>query len=267
MNNTELKMDELQELKPIDFNYEEMKEKLSLELKKYENLIFEEKDIKEAKETRADLNRLKKQINDKKIEVKKEFSKPYIEFENKIKEILEMIDKPVLAIDNQIKNFEQRQKEIKQKEIIKIYEDNIEDLKEILSIQKIWNEKWLNATYKIGDIELEILGIINKVKTDLKVIEDMQSEFVVQLKDKYLQTLDLTTVMQEKARLESFKKNEEIRKQQEEIKKEESKNAFDDILQNTTKKITVTFKITEKQIQELRQWLIINKISYESEDL
>ncbi len=271
MNNTELKITDLQELKPIIFNYDELKSELALELKKYDGLVFEEKDLKEAKETRANLNRLKKQVNDKKIEVKKEFSKPYIDFENKIKEIIEMIDKPCIAIDTQIKNYEQKQKELKRNEITKIYESNIGNLKEILTLQRIWNDKWLNATYAIRDIELEILGLINKVKTDFKVIENMKTEFEIQLKDKYISTLDLTSVMQEKTRLENIKKNEEERKEQKEIqaKVQEAKqeNAFDTILKNTKKKVIISIELTESQIQQLKQWFINNNISYESEEM
>lgn len=270
MNNTELKINEMQELKPINFNYEEIKQELALQLQKYKNIVFEESDIQEAKKTRADLNRLKKQVNDKKIEVKNEFIKPYTDFETKIKEIISMIDEPCLEIDKQIKAFEEKQKELKKQEILKIYEENIKDLKEILSLKKIWNEKWLNATYKVRDIELEILGTINKVKTDLKVIEDMKSEFEIQLKDKYLLTLDLTSVMQEKSRLEKIKEITESKKQQEiKIEKQEIKteNAFDNIIRNTKTRMRLTLEITEIQKQQLTRWLEQNNISYESEEI
>lgn len=270
MNNTELKINKIQELEPIKFNYEEIKQELVIQLQKYKNIIFEEKDIQEAKKTRADLNRLKKQVNDKKIEVKNELIRPYTDFETKIKELISMIDEPCLEIDKQIKIFEEKQKELKKKEILKIYEENINDLKEILSIQKIWSEKWLNTTYKLRDIELEIIGIINKVKTDLKVIEDMKSEFDIQLKDKYLLTLDLTNVMQEKARLEKIKEMTEIKKQQEdkiEVKEIKEENPFDSIIRNTKIKINLTLKITETQKQQLKTWLLNNNISYESEDI
>lgn len=175
-----------------------------------------------------------------------------------------------MEIDKQIKVFEEKQKELKKKEISKIYEDNIDDLKELLSLQKIWNEKWLNTTYKIRDIELEIIGIINKVKIDLKVIEDMKSEFEIQLKDKYLVTLDLTSVMQEKSRLEKIKEITESKKQQE-VKNEQqetkTENAFDNIIKNTKTRIRLTLEITEIQKQRLAKWLEENNISYESEEI
>lgn len=270
MSNTELKINEMQELKPIEFNYEEIKQELAIQLQKYQNIVFEEEDIQEAKKTRADLNRLKKQVNDKKIEVKKDFMKPYADFETKIKEIIAMIDNPCAEIDKQIKAFEEKQKEIKKNKIKKIYEENVKDLKETLSLQKIWNEKWLNSTYKIRDIELEILGKIDKVKTDLKVIEGMQSEFEVQLKDKYLLTLDLTSVMQEKTRLEKIKEiteSKKAKKKEDEQQEEQVENVFDNIIKNTKTKIRLTLEITEEQKMQLAKWLIQNEISYESEEI
>lgn len=270
LNSTELKINEMQELKPIEFNYEEIKQELAIQLQKYQNIVFEEKDIQEAKKTRADLNRLKKQVNDKKIEVKNDFIKPYTDFETKIKEIIAMIDRPCLEIDKQIKAFEEKQKEIKKNEIQQIYEENVKSLKEMLPLQKIWNEKWLNSTYKIRDIELEILGTIDRVRTDLNVIEEMQSEFEVQLKDKYLLTLDLTSVMQEKTRLEKIKEITENRKEREKKAEQQEvriENAFDNIIRNTKTKIRLTLEITEEQKIQLAKWLMQNKISYESEEI
>jgi hypothetical protein len=263
MSNTELKVVDFKVLDQISFNYDELKQEISKQLSKYEGLIFDEKDIKEAKETRANLNRLKKQVNDKKIDVKKEFMKPYTEFENKIKDILEMIDKPCNQIDIQIKQFEQKTKDEKKNKIIDIFNDNIGELKQILNIQRIWNDRWLNATYDIKDIELEILGVIDRAKTDLQIIENMKSEFEIQLKDKYISSLDLSTVMQEKNRLETIKNNEEQRQN----KPKQVKNTFDEILKNTKIRVSIIAELNSNQIEELRKWFIKNNISYESEEL
>lgn len=264
MNNTEIKIADFEVLDTINFNYEELKIELSKQLKKYNGLIFEESDIKEAKETRAYLNRLKKQVNDKKIDVKKEYLKPYTEFENKIKEILEMINEPCIAIDTQIKAFEQKKKDEKKSKILAIFNQNIDNLNQILTIQRIWNEKWLNATYELRDIELEIIGVINRVKTDLNNIENMHSEFEIQLKDKYMSSLDLSAVLQEKIRLETIKENEKQR-----LKKvqEEKINDFEEILKNEKIKVSITVELNKKEIEELKQWFNSRNIQFESEEL
>ena len=98
----------------------------------------------------------------------------------------------------------------------------------------------------------------------------MQSEFEVQLKDKYLLTLDLTSVMQEKARLEKIKEiteSKKAKKKEDEQQEEQVENVFDNIIKNTKTKIRLTLEITEEQKMQLAKWLIQNEISYESEEI
>lgn len=54
-------------------------------IQKYDGLIFTDEEIPEAKKRMADLNRLKKNIEDKRKEIKKEIAEPYMQFEAQIK--------------------------------------------------------------------------------------------------------------------------------------------------------------------------------------
>jgi len=47
-------------------------------------------------------------MNDKRIEVKKEYNKPLDKFEEKIKEIDGLIQEPIALIDAQVKEYEQK---------------------------------------------------------------------------------------------------------------------------------------------------------------
>ena len=75
----------------IDFNFEDLKEALTAELELYKNLVFTEDTKADAKKTVAELRKLKKQINDKRIEVKKLYMQPYTDFEAKVKELDKLI--------------------------------------------------------------------------------------------------------------------------------------------------------------------------------
>ena len=55
----------------IDFNFDEMKTELSEKLEKYNALVVTEDSIKDAKSDRANLNKLKTAIDDKRKEIKK----------------------------------------------------------------------------------------------------------------------------------------------------------------------------------------------------
>jgi hypothetical protein len=186
----------------IEFNHEEIKAELAIQLKKYENLVYSESSIKEAKTDRATLNKFKDAIENRRKEIKKACLKPYEDFESKVKEIVAMIDKPIMAIDTQVKTFEKMIKDEKLDGIKQVYADRVGDLAQLVPFDKIYNARWLNATYKGTDIEKEIIDLFARIDNDLRVIAELQSEYELQIKDAYLQNFDLAAALQEKTRLE-----------------------------------------------------------------
>jgi hypothetical protein len=189
-------------IQAIEFNHEEIKAELAIQLKKYDNLVYSESNIKEAKNDRSTLNKFKDAIETRRKEIKKACLKPYEDFESKIKEIVAMIDKPILAIDTQVKTFEQLKKDEKLDGIKQVYADRVGDLAQLVPFDKIYNPRWLNATYKGTEIEKEIIDLFARIDNDLRVIDELQSEYDLQIKDAYLKNYDLTAALQEKTRLE-----------------------------------------------------------------
>ena len=264
-------------IQAIEFNFDELKTELSTRLEKYNNLTYTEETVKNAKEDRAGLNKFKEAIETRRKEIKALCMKPYNDFEAKVKELTSLIDKPILAIDTQIKNFDNQRMEAKRVDITDFYNSAIGDLVEILPLDKIFNTKWLNSTYKMTNIEKEIVETIGKVKGNLNVIDDLKldPDLALQVKDKYLTTLDFGLAMAEKTRLENLKtainKRETI--QDEQIRQEEVKPVLIDeqtpeIEQNVT---PITEKIyykeffvrgTKAQLIALGEYLKANNIEY-----
>jgi hypothetical protein len=205
MNEMELIISNQENLQPIEFNFEELKIELAERLQHYNSLTYTEDEIKTAKADRATLNKFKDAIEKRRKEIKAQCLKPYEDFEKKVKEIVKMIDEPILAIDGQVKKFEIRVKEEKRAEIQTFYAEVIGDLSELLPLVKVWNEKWLNATVTLKSVKDEINETIARVKNDLEVISGLQTEFEFQTKDVYLKTLNLSAALQEKTRLEERK--------------------------------------------------------------
>lgn len=189
----------------IEFNYDPLKAYLTEQLAKFNSLVYSDDSIGEAKADKASLNKLRTAIEDKRKQIKNECMIPYLEFETKVKELVALIDAPILAIDSQVKAYEDGVKALKRSGIETIYEDNIGNLKDLLPLSKIWNEKWLNVTYNIKNITNEITEAIIKTRDDLNVISELHSAFELQIKDKYLQTGDLSAALKEKTRLEEQK--------------------------------------------------------------
>lgn len=204
----ELKITE-QALQPITFNFDELKDQLETQLQHYNSITYTEDKIKEAKADRATLNKFKDAIENRRKEIKKAHMKPYEDFEKKVKELVALVDKPILAIDGQVKAYEIKDKEEKRAKITKIYEDNIGDLAELLPLTRIWDEKWLNSSVKINAVTIAIVEVIDGVRSDLEVISGLNSEFELQIKDTYLRSLNLSSALQEKSRLEEQKAKQE----------------------------------------------------------
>ena len=209
VNSLRLVISPLQKMEAIKFNYEELKGGLTASLEKYQNLVYTPENIKEAKDDRATLNALKKSLNDEKIKIKKEFEVPYKDFEDKIKELIELVDKPASEIDKQVKVFEEQEKAKKREVINTIYSENIGAYAELISLEKLYDPRWENKTYKETDIVKEIQDVVKKADSDLKVIMDLKSEFEFQIKDTYFKTLDLGQALVEKQRLEKQKELQE----------------------------------------------------------
>lgn len=261
----------------IEFNFEELKAELTNGLEKYQNLTFTEETLKEAKETRANLNKFKEAIETRRKEIKNLCLKPYNEFESKVKELTALIDKPILAIDTQIKNFDNQRIEAKRIDITDFYNSVIEDMAEILPLEKIFNPKWLNATYKMSNIEKEIVETIGKVNGNLNVIDGLKldPELALQVKDKYLTTLDFGLAMAEKTRLENLKKELREREASQEVvlPQEEQKTALNDretvpAIENITPIAEKTYykefwvRGTKSQLMALGEYLRSKGIEY-----
>lgn len=179
----------------IGFNFEEIKEVLKNGLEEYKNMEFTEDSKKEAKATVASLRKLKKSVNDKRLEVKKSFMIPYNTFESQVKELDALIDEPINLINNQIEEFERKRISEKKAMINEVYASIMEehpDISELLPIARIYDSRWENATTTKKSIADAITQHVERVKKDLATIRSMQSEFEDKGIEKYRTTLELS---------------------------------------------------------------------------
>lgn len=186
-------------------------------MEKYQNLIVTEDAIQNAKKTKADLNKFRTAIEDERKRIKNLCLEPYNAYELKIKELVGLIDKPINAIDTQIKNFEDDQKENKRLEIAKFYDENIGELNDLFSFVDIFNGKWLNSSVSMKSIKEEISQKLERIRLDLNVITGLKSEFEITIKDFYLNNFfDISKTLAENTRLQELKEKQ--------TQKEEAKN-------------------------------------------
>lgn len=207
----------------IKFNNAELIAELTEKLGHYNNLTYTDTEIKTAKTDRATLRKFKEAIEERRKEIKVDCMKPYNDFDTKVKEIVNLIDKPIIAIDIQVKTYEQKVKAEKKAEIIAFYNETIGELVELVPIEKVWIDKWLTIAEKMKSIKEDIILVLDKTRSDLLIISGLQSDFEMQVREVYLKGLNLGAALQEKTRLDDQKAKQESYNKAQEEKREQSR--------------------------------------------
>lgn len=180
------------ELGALTTNALEIKAKVEEILPRYDVANYNESNIDSAKKDKALLNASAKALNDKRIEIEKEWMVPFTEFKDIISDTCKLIKSATEKIDTVVKDSEAKAKAEKKTEISTYWESKNFTL---VSLEKVFDEKWLNKTSKIKDIKIEIDTAINKINDDIKTLEAIGGDTET-LKAMYLENLDINKTIQ-----------------------------------------------------------------------
>lgn len=167
----------------------------------------------QAKKDRAQLNKAEKNIAEKYAQLKTAYEKPLETVEMNIKSIRSAIKKASGIVDDAVKIYEGKQKEVKWDCIREYFDSKNFGLVPLI---KIFDDRWLNKTYKMADITKEIDTAINTIYDNIKILENI-TEYGVIAKSSYLETLDMGAAMRQ---VDTLKANAE-RLAREKIEREE----------------------------------------------
>lgn len=211
----------------IETNFEEIKAALAAGLEEYKGMVFTAESQPEAKRTVASLRKLKKTMNDRRIEIKKTFMVPYTNFEAQVKELDKLIDEPIDFISGQIEEFERRRVEAKKAMICEIYTGIMAEhgtVMEYLPLDRIYDSGWENSTTAQKAITEAITAHVEHVEKDLDTIRAMESEFEDKGLAKYKATLELSDAI---TAMNQYQKQKEeiLRRQAEEEQRKAEEEA------------------------------------------
>lgn len=227
-----------------------------------------------AKKDRAELNKAKDKIARARKDLIAELMKPYEDFEDRCKALEKKIDNASGLLDEIVKVKENEEKESKRKKIALFWETKNFTL---FPVDKIFNPKWLNKTYKESDILDEMDAIIERTYKDLKVIE-RYSDDAETLKAHYLMNLDIAETIQYGDELQRQKEiaqkelegredrehEQKIRQQEKELYQEEKQQSKDNLVSNLVdealgivskpqkKEFVVTVKCLDEELLKLK---------------
>lgn len=215
----ELKINEIIIPEKIDFNYKELKQELTEKVKMYESLVYTDDQIKQAKTDKANLNKLKKALNNERIRREREYMAPFNKFKAQINEIIGIIDKPIAIIDKQVKEAEEQKKLEKAHAIEELFEEMAKP--EWVKLEAFYNSKWLNATVSMKSIREEIESRLEQINNDLDTLSNL-TDFGFEATEVYKSTLDINRAVNEGKRLVEIQKRKE---EQERLKAEAAARA------------------------------------------
>ena len=246
-------------LKSIGWNKDEIKEAVVSITEQYRGLAYTEEQLQEAKADRAKLNAMKKDISDRRIQVKNALLEPYNVFEAEVKEVVALIEEPIAIIDEQIVAYEERTKEEKRQTLEKFFTENRADLPELITFDKIFNPKWLNKTSSLSSCKNEIKKAIEDITADLTAIRSsLDEKYSLYAEEYYLKReMNLSKALSEANRIQEMdRKAEEAKKAKEQAEKEreeERKKAAEE--EQKRAKIEEEAKIQrELETQEAREY-------------
>lgn len=251
----------------------QIREMVKAVLPKYDIANYNDDNIDQAKKDKAALNKAAKALNAKRLEIEKEFMKPFGEFKEVVAETVKLIGEASAKIDNVVKLNEQQYKDKKKAEIRQYFDERNENL---IDFEKVFNPSWLNKTASMKSIRAEIDATLTRIDGEIESLKGYGEDFDV-LRTYYMGTLNLSATLQyankiqeqrERARIaeENRRKSEEEAKQKQpsvvtpqRIDEEKPKAESDGTL------YTRAFKVyaTKEQIIALGDYMNENGIQFE----
>lgn len=266
----ELKVEEIKSLAPVKFNYEDIKKWVTEKSSEYKSIVYTPETITLAKQDRATLNKVSEAINNEKKRIKNELLKPYVDFENKCKELMAIVDDASKTIDKQVKEFEEKEQNAKKEQIKAVFDAYIGDYKDLILFDLIFNPRWLNKTYTMKKIEEEINHLVVKTSDDMKVLKGQINDEVIlkQVQAFYFSHIADPDCLSGSLKygmnvIESNRKLEELKQQQEYKKEVQSPNIVQPAsTQEQLQVIDFRVWVTQEQKMKIRDFLIQNNIKY-----
>lgn len=187
----------------IDWNKDELIERVRAVTAKYEGLVYTDDDITNARTDRAELNAIKNSISDSRIQVKKFVMAPYDQFEAEVAEVTNLILEAIKPIDEAIRTHDENQKADKKKQLIAYFDSIIGDLAESVTFERVFDPKMLNASTSMKKAKEGIADGVQQIRTNIDTINTVISEpyrtFAIA---NYLQTMKLAGSMKLAQRME-----------------------------------------------------------------
>lgn len=149
--------------------------------------------VKDAKHDRSYLNGIKKEIDERRKAVKREYNKPLDAFERRCKQITAIIDESTDAIKAQLDEAEQTRKDALYSRLQQHYEEFAGLLVPVVPYERLHEAQWLNKTF--GEIKAQqaLEAKVSDVARDWETLKAQQEAMphYADAEREFFRTLDL----------------------------------------------------------------------------
>lgn len=149
--------------------------------------------VKDAKHDRSYLNGIKKEIEERRKAVKREYNKPLDAFERRCKQITAIIDESTDAIKAQLDEAEQTRKDALYSRLQQHYEEFAGLLAPVVPYERLHEAQWLNKTF--GEIKAQqaLEAKVSDVARDWETLKAQQEAMphYADAEREFFRTLDL----------------------------------------------------------------------------
>lgn len=191
----------------------QLRDHVAATLERYTPENYSEDNVDQAKADRAILNKAAKELNDRRIQLERDWNAPLQDFKSIIGDTVKMIADGSAKIDAVVKGVESKAKAEKRAAIEELWERKGITL---LPLSKLWDDRWLNKTKRLPAVEKEIGEKLLKIEAELDTLAAVDTEDGDVLRAYYLDCLDLQRTLTYSATL----KNNRQRLQEEQARRQ-----------------------------------------------
>lgn len=169
--------------------------------------------------------------------------KPFEEFEAKVKDINTLADKAVIAIDKQIKEYEDNQKREKLDKIKALWTQMA--VPEGLTMEKVYEERMLNTSFSMKKVETCFELAIGKFNRDMATLAALP-EFGFEAQQVYISTFDINKALAEGQRMA------QIQRQKAEYEAEQARRKAEEEAKKVVEQVPAE-AVTAEEIAQSKQ--------------
>lgn len=237
----------------IEFNgFERLKEEALQLSEQIEKVEVTDENIQASKKMLAAVNKRVKEMENRRIAIKKDMLAPYEDFEKQVKEIVSIVKTADGTVRQQVKDLEERGRMVKETKLAEIFVKRIRqyDSLDAFNFQHFIKPQHLNKSSSLKSVEAEMVEWLEKKEADMKVISSLPKSHDVLME--YLDTKDLSIA------INIVNEREERKKQLEHVVP----------VKKAVEKVGQAFVITltdEKDLLLVEMFMKQNNINYKTE--